>query len=351
MWQTVVAGQVWRGELVNKRKDGTLYQEEMTITPVLGDHGDISHFIAIKQDITERKQARVLLEQRVRQRTAELEAANHELEAFCYSVAHDLRAPLRGIDGFSLAVLEDYGPKLDAEGRDYLNHVRDGCQQMGSLIDALLKLSRVSRAPMKRQPVNLTALAQRIAGELQRHEPQRVARFLIAEGLATEADPALLEAALRNLLENAWKFTAQRAETVIEVGVQPPRGDTAAAGAPVLPGPSSATALRRADSTAEALLNPQPSTLNPQPGNNSAPVFFVRDNGAGFDMRYANKLFAPFQRLHSKTEFPGTGIGLATVQRILKRHGGRIWAEAALDKGATFYFTMNQENNPKEPSA
>ena len=283
------------------------------------------YFVAVFENITARKQAEAAirqlnegLEERVSQRTTELEAANKELEAFCYSVAHDLRTPLRSIDGFSQAVLEDFGPKLDAEGQGYLQYVRKGCQQMAHLIDDLLKLSRVTRALLHHEPVNLTALAQRIAHELRELAPERVVQFRIAAGLTTAGDPHLLEAALRNLLENAWKFTAQRAEAVIEVGVREP-----------------------------------PSGTAPQPAGRAAPaapVFFVRDNGVGFDMQYAGKLFGVFQRLHSQQEFAGTGVGLVTVQRILHRHGGRIWAEGAVDKGATFYFTLHQEGQTTWPT-
>ena len=265
----------------------------------------------IVNDITVRRQAEetvrqlnVELEERVRQRTAELEAANRELEAFSYSVAHDLRAPLRSIDGFSAAILQEYGAKLDAAGHEYLRFVRAGCQRMGLLIDDLLKLSRLTRAPLRREPVDLTALAQRIVADLRHLAPERVVQCRIAEGLTTAGDPSLLEAALRNLLENAWKFTAGRAEAVIEVGACEPANGAAERG---------------------------------------APVFFIRDNGAGFDMQYADKLFGVFQRLHREEEFEGTGVGLATVQRIVERHGGRVWAEAVVNRGATFYFTLNEK--------
>jgi PAS domain S-box-containing protein len=235
------------------------------------------------------------LELRVQERTAQLEAANRELEAFSYSVSHDLRAPLRGIDGWTMAFLEDYGEGLNDQGRDYLDWVRAETQHMGRLIDDMLSLSRVSRAEMRREPVDLTALVQDIADKLQKIEPERQAEFILQPGLTATGDPLLLEMALFNLLENAWKFTGKQPATVIEFG-----------------------RMKQDDQ----------------------PVFFIRDNGTGFDMAYASNLFGAFQRLHQASEFPGTGIGLATVQRIINRHDGRIWAEAAVDHGATFYFTL-----------
>ena len=235
------------------------------------------------------------LEGRVRERTAQLEAANRELEAFSYSVSHDLRAPLRGIDGWTLAFLEDYAHGLDDQGRTYLERVRTETQHMGQLIDDMLSLSRVGRAEMQREPVDLTAMARAIIGRLRETGPERLVEFVIQEGLTAVGDPQLLEIALSNLLDNAWKFTGKRPGGVIEFGRMQLEGQ---------------------------------------------PVFFVRDNGAGFDLAYADKLFGAFQRLHKASEFPGTGIGLATVQRILHRHGGRVWAEAAVDQGATFYFTL-----------
>ncbi|MFB3820148.1 MAG: ATP-binding protein [Candidatus Methylomirabilales bacterium] len=235
------------------------------------------------------------LERRVQERTADLAAANKELESFAYSVSHDLRAPLRGINGWSQALAEDYGDVLDEQGRTYLETVRAETRRMGELIDALLGLSRVSRAEMQRQAVDLGALARDVERDLRRAEPERRVEFVIAPGLAVHGDPSLLRAVLHNLLGNAWKFTAHRPDARIELGVSHADG---------------------------------------------RPVYWVRDNGAGFDMAYAGKLFAPFQRLHRQDEYPGTGIGLATVQRIVHRHGGRIWAEGEVGKGATLFFTL-----------
>ncbi len=233
------------------------------------------------------------------QRAAQLEEANKELASFSYSVSHDLRSPLRGIDGFSQALEEDYGDKLDEAGRGYLARVRAATHRMGDLIDDLLKLSRITRAELRHEPVDLSALARTVAGALQLREPQRQVQWEIAGGLSAEGDPQLLRVALENLLGNAWKFTGKQPDARIEFGRWQSDGQTA---------------------------------------------FYVRDNGAGFDMTHANRLFGAFQRLHTVAEFEGTGIGLATVQRIVLRHGGRLWAEGAVDKGAVFYFTLRPTN-------
>jgi light-regulated signal transduction histidine kinase (bacteriophytochrome) len=226
---------------------------------------------------------------------AATEGANRELEAFSYSVAHDLRAPLRSIDGFSRAALEDCGEALGEQGRRYLENVRRSAQRMGRLIDDLLILSRITRSEMRRQTVDLTELARSVISTLQVNEPERKVECVVAEGLMVQGDEGLLRAALENLLGNAWKFTGKRAAARIEF-----------------------TMLRKEGAT----------------------VYVVRDNGAGFDMTYAGKLFGTFQRLHSSDEFEGTGIGLATVHRIITRHGGQIWAEGAVDHGASFFFTL-----------
>jgi PAS domain S-box-containing protein len=235
------------------------------------------------------------LERRVRERTDALEGANAELEAFSYSVSHDLRAPLRALDGFSLALLEDYGDRLDGDATDYLERIRAASQRMARLIDDLLMLSRVTRRDMTLGDVDLTALARTIGAELAADEPERKVTFAVAENMWVGGDAQLLDAAMRNLLGNAWKFTSRVRDARVTVGVEDREGGR---------------------------------------------VYFVRDNGAGFDAAYADKLFAPFQRLHGEDEFPGTGIGLATVQRIVRRHGGSVWAEGATGRGATVWFTL-----------
>jgi light-regulated signal transduction histidine kinase (bacteriophytochrome) len=232
-----------------------------------------------------------------REGAVELLRANKELEAFSYAVSHDLRAPLRAIEGFSAALLEDYADRLDAEGRAYLQRVRAATLRMGTLIDALLDLSRLSRGTLRRETVDITALGQRVLDELRVRDAARSVAAHVHSGLTAHADPALVAVVLENLLSNAWKFTGQRAEPHIELG-----------------------ALQEA----------------------GASVFYVRDNGAGFDPQFAGKLFQPFQRLHPEAQFGGTGIGLATVQRVLARHGGRVWVDAAPQQGATFFFTLGE---------
>jgi len=248
-----------------------------------------------KQAEEELRQHKEHLEELVQERTVELRAVNKELEAFAYSISHDLRAPLRSIDGFSQAVLEDCRDKVSDEGRDYLRRVRSAAQHMGELIDDLLRLSRVTLTEMKHETVDLSSLASRILENLKDGQPQREAECVVPSGLIAEGDPELFKVLLENLLGNAWKFTGKKARARIEFGSGEHEGK---------------------------------------------PAFFVRDNGAGFDMTYAGKLFSPFQRLHSADEFPGTGSGLAIAQRIVFRHGGQIWGEGRVNQGATFYFTL-----------
>lgn len=262
------------------------------------------------RDVTKEKRARAEiqqlnqeLEQRVKDRTAQLEASNKELEAFAYSVSHDLRAPLRGIDGWSLALLEDYGAGLDSTARQYLDRVRSETQRMGALIDDLLQLSRLTRTDMSPETVDLTDMARSITRRLHEAEPGRKLDFAIQDGLAANGDAHLIEIMLFNLLSNAVKFTGTRDQARIEFG-------------------------QAWDSQ----------------GSNSELAYFVRDNGVGFDMTYAGALFGAFQRLHKQSEFPGTGIGLAIAQRVLLRHGGRIWADARPNYGATFYFTIGSDS-------
>jgi light-regulated signal transduction histidine kinase (bacteriophytochrome) len=227
---------------------------------------------------------------------SDLEAANKELEAFAYSVSHDLKAPLRILDGFSEIVLQDYGDKLDKTGKDYLNSIRKSSQKMSQLINDMLKLSRISRAEMLNQDVNLSDMAQSIYNDLKSVQDDRQAEFIVTPGLVINGDRALLQILIQNLLDNSWKYTIKCPKTRIEVG-----------------------AIEQ----------------------NGKKTYFIQDNGIGFDMKYADKLFQPFQRLHGNQEYAGTGIGLAIVQRVIKRHGGHIWAQSETGKGATFYFTLD----------
>jgi len=256
------------------------------------------------------------LEQRVAARTAELEAVNRELESFAYSVSHDLRAPLRSIDGFSQILLEDYAEQLDDEGRAHLARIRQADQKMGVLIDGLLNLSRLSRSELHLRWVDLSELARDVAAGLRETDPARQVEFVIPDDLRAWADPALISVVLDNLLGNAWRFTGKHNTARIEVGAIAP-GERSFPDA-LSEGPNDAGASRNAGERA----------------------FFVRDDGAGFDMTYADKLFGAFQRLHTPGQFEGTGIGLATVQRIIRRHGGHVWAEGEVEKGATFCFTL-----------
>lgn len=289
---------VWK----HRRKDGSFIDVEI-VSHEIDWHGHRARLVAAN-DVTERleAEARILemnarLEDLVRDRTQQLEAVNRELEAFSYSVSHDLRAPLRVIDGFSQALMEDYAGKLEGNGSHYLARIRATTQRMGLLIDDLLELARISRRSVKREPVDVSALVAEVVRELREKEPGREVAVHVQPDLSAAADRGLVKIALDNLLGNAWKFTSKTPAARIEVGGE-----------------------RR----------------------DGVDVFHVRDNGAGFEMQYANKLFGAFQRLHAESDFTGTGIGLATVQRIVTLHHGRIWAEGEPQRGAVFSFTLEQ---------
>ena len=288
---SLARGEVKRFDTVRRRKDGRDIDVSVTTSPIRGADGHIVGISKVARDITDRRRN----EEALARAKDIAESASRELEAFSYSVAHDLRAPLRGMNGFAHVLLDAYGEKFDAEGRDWLNEIVLNAKRMGELIDALLSLSRVTRAELRRESVDLSAIVRAAGGELSASHEDRRVELVVEDGLRADIDPTLARALVENLLGNAWKFTKHVPAARVEFG---------------------ATA------------------------RDGARAFFVRDNGAGFDMAYGNKLFAPFQRLHSNAEFPGTGIGLATVQRIVSRHGGRVWAEGEVDRGATFFFSV-----------
>jgi PAS domain S-box-containing protein len=285
-------------ETVRVRKEGRPIDVAISMAPIRDLGGEIVGVATIERDVSERKRSEAairVLNEDLRRRAEDLTAANKELEAFSYSVSHDLRAPLRSIDGFAQALREDWGDRLDETGQDHLARVRNAAQRMGRLIDDLLKLSRLSRAQVQRLDVDLSQIAREIAAEHHERNPTRNVTWEISDNLHAYCDPALARILLENLLGNAWKFTSKTEDARIVFAAVP-------------------------DTT--------PTT------------FVVRDNGAGFDMKYADKLFGPFQRLHNERDFPGTGIGLATVQRIVHKHGGDVWTRAEVGHGAAFSFTF-----------
>jgi len=303
LWKTSVAsGEPFEMDFPLRAADGSFRWFLTRAFPLKDAAGRVLRWCGTNTDIgrmrdaeTEIQRLNSDLERRVIERTAQLEAANKELEAFSYSVSHDLRSPLRAVDGFSQAVLEDYGPQLPEAGQGYLRTIRQGAQKMGMLIDDLLTFSRLSRAPLHRQTVNTNQLVRGVLDDLSAQRTGRQIDVRFAELPTCCGDPALLKQVWINLLSNAFKYTGKREAAVVEIGC---------------------TVTEEGD------------------------VFFVKDNGTGFDMRYAGKLFGVFQRLHRADEYDGTGVGLALVQRIIHRHGGRVWAEAEVDRGAIFFFTL-----------
>ena len=285
-------------------RDGEVRYLQDNGYPLMDSAGKVTSVVGFRVDVTERKrdeerirQMNVELERRVLERTAELQFANKEMEAFCYSISHDLRAPLRSIRGYSEIVLQEYGAKLDVRGEEFLKRACHSAAHMNQLLDDLLRLSVISRGDLQREHTDLSDLVRKIVATLKSVEPHRKVKLKIARNLKSRGDIRLLQIALGNLLSNAWKFTSRKADATIEFGSHEKDGEH---------------------------------------------VFFVRDNGEGFDMEWKHRLFGVFERLHSSNDFPGTGIGLAIVQRVIQRHGGRIWAEGKREQGATFYFTLGK---------
>lgn len=311
VWNRIGAGETHTVYGHHRRKDGTYFPVEVRLSrcEIRGRR----YYLGLARDITERRRAEqelqdlnASLEDRVAERTRELMAANRELESFSYSVSHDLRAPLRAIEGFVRAIAEDYGCAFDRQGKEYLNRVIGAARRMSLLIDDLLRLSRITRSELTCHPVDVSSMARSIAEELAGSQPDRAVEFEIESGISLHADSRLLRVLLENLLGNAFKFTSKTASARITFGACKEAGES--------------------------------------------PVCYVRDNGAGFDMQYADKLFGAFQRLHPEGEFPGSGIGLAIVQRIVNRHRGRVWAEARPQEGATFYFSVDGQRTPAASS-
>ncbi len=314
LWAAIETGVTWRGELLNKRKNGELFWELAVISPIKSVDGEILNYIALKEDITQRKESEreihrlnQNLERRVDQRTRELEAANAEMEAFTYSVSHDLRTPLRTVDGFSRILMDSYADTMDEEVLRYLERIRHGVQRMGTLINDLLSFSRSTRGNLRCSDINVSDIVNTVAGKLLESDPERDIKLSVEPDVMGHGDPRLVQVVLDNLLGNAWKYTSTTENPEIGFSCETTDGEA---------------------------------------------VYRINDNGAGFDMAYAEKLFLPFQRLHRQDEFEGSGIGLATVQRIISHHGGQIWANSTVGEGASFYFTLGKgggENDEAVP--
>ncbi len=309
MWQRLRSGRQWHGELLNRKKNGELFWEDTSIAPLKDDAGRITHFVAVKEDISGRKQSEAEiqdysteLERRVEERTRQLSESNRELESFSYSISHDLRAPLRALNGFASLMAENCENCAKTESLEYMARIRRASVRMGNLMDDILDLSRVARSEIRIEQVDLSTMVRSILDDLAVAGPPRNVLAGVEEGLQANGDATLLQDVLENLLGNAWKFSAQRDPARIEFGCSVESGK-----------------------------------------DGGERVFFVRDNGAGFDMKYAGKLFGAFQRLHGPQEFEGNGIGLAMVRRIVALHGGRVWAASAPGEGATFFFTLGSQ--------
>jgi PAS domain S-box-containing protein len=310
LWSTITAGREWRGEFLDRKKSGELYWESASISPIFDDHGEITDFVAVKEDITHRKQAEEQIERlntelsaraaEMSKRATELELANQELEAFNCTVSHDLRSPLANISLFSQVIMELYCTNLNEECRKLIKGIHEETIRMSQLIDTLLGFARLTRSELSFRPVNLSRIAAEVAQKLVQFEPERRADFRIAEGIVVKGDESLLRVVLANLLGNAWKYSTHREEAVIEFG---------------------------------------------QSNIEGTRICYLKDNGAGFDMVYENQLFAPFKRLPGTETIKGFGIGLATVKRIIKLHGGQVWGKGEPEIGATFYFTIPEHES------